>query len=133
MPNNNRKQTRGAPPPRIRWDDRPLSERGVRQPTLLDAPDKATLAFMEYHHSHPEVFAAFRTIAMRLWKRGVTRYGARAIIEIVRYETIIRAEGEALKIDNTFVSYYARLLMMNDPRFAKFFEIRESHAKGHAA
>ena len=116
-------------PPRVRHDDRPLSQRGVRQPTLLDAPDKATLAFLDYHHANPAVFGMFRTIALRLYNRGIRHYGARCIMEVVRYETAIRAEGEVLKINNNHVPFYARLLMAQDSRFAGFFEIRESRQR----
>lgn len=72
-------------PPRIRHDERPLSQRGMRQPSLLDAPAKADMAFIAYHHAHPEVFAAFRTIALRLLQRGVTHYGA-AYLSLAREE-----------------------------------------------
>ena len=111
-------------PPRVRHDDRPLSQRGVRQPTLLDAPDKATLAFLDYHHANPAVFGMFRTIALRLYNRGIRHYGARCIMEVVRYETAIRAEGEVLKINNNWTPYYARMLMMQDKRFESFFSFR---------
>ena len=120
-------------PPRIRHDERPLSQRGMRQPSLLDAPAKADMAFIAYHHAHPEVFAAFRTIALRLLQRGVTHYGAKAIIEVVRYQTAIRADGEVLKVNNNFTSRYARLLMAQDSRFASFFELRELRSGRNAA
>lgn len=120
-------------PPRIRHDERPLSQRGVRQLSLLDAPAKADMAFIAYHHAHPEIYAAFRTLALRLLQRGVTHYGAKAIFEVLRYETAIRAQGEPLKINNVHVSRYARLLAANDQRFANFFEFRELRSSGRAA
>ena len=121
-------------PPRIRHDERPLSQRGMRQPSLLDAPAKADMAFIAYHHKNPHVYAAFRTIALRLYERGVRHYGAKAIMEIVRYETIIRAQTEPLKTNNNYTSRYARLLATNDSRFADFFEFRTLRpSKGRAA
>ena len=116
-------------PPRVRHDERPLSQRGIRQPTLMDAPDKATLAFLDYHHKFPEVFSLFRDICVRLYKRGVRHYGARCVMEVVRYESTIRSEGQPWKINNNFIPFYARLLMMQDQRFAQFFEIRESRQR----
>ena len=117
-------------PPRVRHDDRPLSQRGIRQPTLMDAPDKPTLAFLDYHAAHPEVWATFRDIAMRLYRRGIRHYGARCIMEVVRYQTAIRAEGEPFKINNNWTPFYARMLMMQDPiRFKDFFAIRESRQR----
>src|SRR6185312_3388198 len=81
-------------PPRIRHDTRPLSQRGVRQPTLMDAPDKATLTFLDFHHKNPEVWALFRDICLRLYQRGVRHYGARCVMEVVRYESALRTEGQ---------------------------------------
>ena len=111
-------------PPRVRHDDRPLSQRGLRQPTLMDAPAKADMAFVEYHHKHPEVYAAFRTLALRLYNAGVRHYGAKCLFEVLRYETIIRARNEPFKLDNSHVSRYARLLAANDKRFESFFSFR---------
>jgi len=116
-------------PPRIRHDTRPLSQRGVRQPTLMDAPDKATLTFLDFHHKNPEVWALFRDICLRLYQRGVRHYGARCVMEVVRYESALRTEGQPWKINNNHVPFYARLLMTQDQRFAQFFEIRESRQR----
>ena len=113
-------------PPRVRHDDRPLSQRGIRQPTLMDAPDKATLAFLDYHHKNPEVWALFRDICLRLYNAGVRHYGAKCLFEVLRFETIIRGRDDAFKINNSYVSRYSRLLMAQDSRFVGFFEIRES-------
>ncbi len=122
--------SRNRVPPRVRHDERPLSARGVRQPTLLDAPDKATLAFLDYHHKNPEVFSLFRDIALRLYQRGVRHYGARCIMEVVRYESALRTAGEPWRINNNHIPFFARLLMMQDQRFADgFFEIRESRQR----
>ncbi len=111
-------------PPRIRHDERPLSQRGVRQPTLMDAPDKATLAFIRYHHDNPHIFACYRDLALRLLRHGVTHYGSKALWEAMRFETTIRAKGEPLKLNNNYTAFYSRLLMEQDQRFMGFFEIR---------
>ena len=112
-------------PPRVRHDDRPLSQRGVRQPTLISAEDKATIRFNEYMAAHPEIYAGFRDIALRLYRAGVRHYGSKAIVEVLRYETAIRAHGEPFKIDNSMTSRLARQLAGNDPiRFKDFFSFR---------
>ena len=112
-------------PPRVRHDDRPLSQRGIRQPTLISAEDRADIAFREYHHKNPEVYAAFRTLALRLYNAGVRHYGAKCLFEVLRFETIIRGRDDAFKINNSYVSRYSRLLMANDRRFDGFFAVRE--------
>jgi hypothetical protein len=112
-------------PPRVHHDPRLLSER-MHQPPLIDAEDKWYLAFLTYHTAHPEVYAAFRDIALRLYNRGIRHWGAKAIMEVLRFETAIRAHGEPFKLDNSYTSYYARMLMQNDPtRFKGFFDVRK--------
>lgn len=117
--------TRTRVSPHIRHDDRPLSQRGIRQPTLISAEDKATVRFNAYMAAHPEIYAGFRTLALRLYNAGVRHYGGKAIVEVLRYETIIRARGEPFKIDNNVTSRLARLLAANDYRFKDFFSFRE--------
>ena len=111
-------------PPRVRHDDRPLSQRGIRQPTLISAEDKATVRFNEYMAAHPEIYAGFGTLALRLYHHGVTHYGAKALVEVLRFETIIRARGEPFKIDNSMTSRLVRMLAANDYRFKDFFSFR---------
>ena len=71
------------------------------------------------------MYAAFRTLALRLYNAGVRHYGAKCLFEVLRFETIIRARGETFKLNNNHVSRYARLLMANDRRFDGFFAVRE--------
>ena len=117
-------------PPRIRHDDRPLSQRGLRQPTLISAEDKAEIAFRAYHHANPHIFACFRDLAMRLYRAGVRHYGSKAIWEAMRYEFAIRAHGESLHLNNNYTSRYARLLMEQDARFDGFFSVRQLRPSG---
>jgi hypothetical protein len=102
----------------------PPLPRGMRQLALpVSAPAKSDEAFIAYHHANPEVYAAFKQIAERLYRRGVQHYGAKAIMEVVRYRTIVRGD-DGFKVNNNYTSRYARLLMAEDPRFAQFFELR---------
>ncbi len=120
--------SRNRIPPRVRHDERPLSARGVCQPSLgmADPPDKAWLAFQAYHMRNPHIFAAFRDYAVQLYNSGIRRFGAKCIIEHLRFETAVRAHGDVFSLNNSYTSFYARLLMNQDPnRFAGFFEVRK--------
>ncbi len=100
--------------------------RGMRQPVLVDAPAKADMAFLAYHHAHQEIYAKFRLIADQLYRRGVRHYSAKAICEVIRYQTLVSAKGpgEPFKVNNSAISRYARLLMAEDARFVGWFELR---------
>ena len=83
--------------------------------------------FQAYHREHPEVYREFRQAAEQLLCRGIRHYGAKAIMEVVRFHRAVSGEGpgEPFKINNNYTSRYARLLQSDDPRFSEFFETRE--------
>lgn len=99
---------------------------GVSQPSLLMAASRQEERFQAFHRAHPEVFAAFRRLALDLYHRGYHRWGAGAIFEILRYQSAISGKpDEAWKLNNNYRSRYARLLMAEHPELAGFFETRE--------
>lgn len=86
--------------------------------------------FEAFHRLHPEVYVEFKRIAGDLSARGCQHYGAKAIMEVIRFHRAMngRDDIEEFKINNNFSSRYARMLMDEDGRFATFFEIRELRA-----
>lgn len=83
--------------------------------------------FEHFDQAHPEIYDEFRTIARDLLRGGRSRYGSKAILEVIRYHRILSGqdENELFKINNNYSSRYARKLMNEDERFGYFFEIRE--------
>jgi hypothetical protein len=76
----------------------------------------------------PDVYAHFRSIALTLWQRGVKRYGAKAIAEIVRYERVVQGvDADGFKLNNNHVSRMARRAIEDCPELATFFELRQLH------
>jgi len=82
--------------------------------------------FDAFDAAHPEIYAAFTRIARSLLARGVTRYGAKSIAEIIRYHAALRGglDSDGFKLNNSYVSRYSRKLMAEDTRFSSFFETR---------
>lgn len=83
--------------------------------------------FARFLELHPEVYAEFKKIACDLLVRGKQHYGAKAIMEVIRYHRAISGqdEKEPFKINNNWTSRLARKLMDEDARFTDFFETRE--------
>jgi hypothetical protein len=97
------------------------------EPSLFDGLETESemdARFWAYDRDNPQVYAEFRRIARELLGRGVTHYGAKAIMEIVRYRTVISG-NDGFKCNNNFTSRFARKLASEDERFADFFEFRE--------
>lgn len=83
--------------------------------------------FARFLELHPEVYAEFRKIAGDLLARGKQHYGAKAIMEVIRFHRAMSGqdEREPFKCNNNYTSRLVRKLMEEDERFKGFFETRE--------
>lgn len=82
--------------------------------------------FWEYHEENPHVYELFKRFAGELKVSGRKNYGAKAIIERIRWHLMVETHGEDFKMANNHTSCYARLLMAMEPSFEGFFELRHS-------
>lgn len=80
--------------------------------------------FFTFHRDNPRVFKLFELYTMQAINSGRKRYGARAIVERVRWEVNITTTGSEFKIDNCHIPYYARLFAQVHPEHKDFFEFR---------
>lgn len=87
--------------------------------------------FNRFLDLHPEVYTEFKRLAFQLVARGVTHYGAKAIMEVIRFHRTVNAqdEREPFKINNDYTSRLARKLIDEDTRFTHFFELRELRSR----
>ena len=82
--------------------------------------------FERFHRENPQVFVAFAEAARQLKARGRTRYGAKAIYEHMRFHMALPTAGEEWKLNNSYTSRYARLLLSEFPgEFDEFLELRK--------
>lgn len=79
--------------------------------------------FLQWHKENPSVWQDFENMAMRLIKKGIARYGAKAIMEALRYERTYAYGGE-FKINNNYSAYFARIFQLKHPQYKSFFETR---------
>lgn len=102
----------------------------------MSLPDSLTLdeRFEIFHAENPHVFEVMVRLAREAKARGRRRIGAKALAERARWELAFAVEGEDFKINNSYVSRYARLLAETHPELADLFEFRRLHdAPGEAA
>lgn len=97
-------------------------------PPPADEHDKLAAWFEKFHAKHPHVYRAFKEMALEIRAEGHARYGAKTIMERLRWESAVRYPGQSFKLDNRVkdrcTARYARLLIAEDPSFATFFELR---------
>lgn len=81
--------------------------------------------FAEFHHNNPEVYDELVALARR-WKHGGHhRVGIGMLWEVLRWNRALAGVGDAaFKMNNSYRSRYARLIMRQEADLVDFFEIR---------
>ena len=85
--------------------------------------------FNEYHKNHPEIYDLFVKFTNMATQRK-KYYSAKAIFHRIRWETMITGEGD-YKIDDGWISHYARKFMDDFPQHSGFFQTRERRNSYH--
>lgn len=89
--------------------------------------EKTTLdRFLEFHRVHPEVFELFHEAALRVVAAGKRRISARLIAERIRWTFEIERGDDGFKLNNNYIPYYARLVMILDFKCEGLFERRDA-------
>ncbi len=89
------------------------------------APHTIYESFMAFHQKNPRVYRELVQLARRLKAKGVAQMGIGMLYEVLRYRTALRTAGDPFKLNNSYRSYYARLIMLDEPDLAGCFELRE--------
>lgn len=81
--------------------------------------------FEAFHAEHPEVYGELVKVSRQVRGRRA-HWSIGAAFEVVRYYRMIGPdEGEPFLLNNNYRSYYARLIMANEPDLEGFFALRE--------
>jgi len=86
--------------------------------------DQIYRRWIEFHRERPEVYELFKRYTFQVIQAGYVHYSADAVIHRIRWHVHIekRAKDE-FKLNNHYVSYYARLFMREFPEH-QIFELR---------
>ena len=87
--------------------------------------DQFIEGFESYHVSNPQIYIAFKKLTFQLISSGRKHYGAKAIFEVIRFNTAIKGNDQ-YKVNNNYTAYYARLFMKDFPKHDGFFNLRKS-------
>ena len=95
---------------------------------LFGTVNRATIRkFKEYNTARPEIYAHFKQYAFAMKKTGRKRYSAKCIMERIRWDFDMKYKSTEFKISNSFTSLYVRLLILREPEFRKFFQLKKVH------
>ena|ERR1700722_12231377 len=96
-----------------------------------DAPDRE-LTLKErwaiFHAANPQVYAELVKRTEVLRARGRTRFGIAMLFETLRWDYYMTTSDPTseFKLNNSYRSFYARLLMDEHPEWGPIFELRAS-------
>mgnify|MGYP000109019195 CR=1 FL=1 len=87
--------------------------------------DKYPDGFWSWLPKNSHVYREFERRALQMARTGRKRYGARTIIETMRYDSDIADSGTTFKIDDHMTPGLARLFMKtHGAAYPGFFELR---------
>jgi len=106
-----------------------VSTQGSLWPDLIHPHFVGTLEdrFRAFHAANPSVYRRLLVLSRGLVDQGRTRIGIGMLFEVMRWEQMLYTTGEPWKLNNSFRSRYARLLMAQEPELAGVFETRVLH------
>lgn len=93
------------------------------QTTMFDSVSEQR--FKEFHSKNPQVYTSLVKLAKELKGRGHRKIGIKMLFEVVRWQTMLKTEGDQFKLNNNYHSRYARMIMDNEPDLDSIFELRE--------
>lgn len=85
--------------------------------------------FKAFDEANPQVYEEFCHLAQLVRKAGKKRYGAWALLNVIRWNRDISTRGDLFKINNDFVALYARKYLKEHPKEEGFFSLREMKKK----
>lgn len=90
-----------------------------------DISQRVYSSFKKFHQENPDIYQLFKDLAYEA-RKSFKRFGAKAIWEVLRWETRIKT-GTDYKLNNNYTAAYTRLLIKEDQSFKDFFSIRKHH------
>lgn len=76
--------------------------------------------------THPEAYDLFERFTFDVINTGRKHFGAKAIAERVRFESLFYEKGGQFKLNNNYVTPLSRMFEFRHPEHKGFFERRKS-------
>jgi hypothetical protein len=81
--------------------------------------------YKEWDARNPQFYPLFCRFANQLIERGHSNIGVALLFERIRWESMIKTDGEPFKLNNNYKSIYARRFMRDFPEHEGCFRLRE--------
>jgi hypothetical protein len=95
----------------------------------LPFASKLDRAFWEFHRANPQVYRELERRALALHARyPQRRFGIALLYEAMRFSSLMETTGDPWKLNQSWRSRYARLLVEKRPELAGWITMRELKA-----
>lgn len=84
----------------------------------------------EYLKRHPNIYQMFAHFTWEAILAGAKDFGARAVLERMRWETNVRGDKADFKLNNNLTPFLARKFMRENPQVGEIFETRSGRKVG---
>ena len=84
--------------------------------------------FIEFDRNSPEIWNAFKRFTFQAINTGCTHFGAKMVVERIRWDTMLTTSHERFKISNDYTAFYARKFMFHYPQHKNLFAFKPSIA-----
>lgn len=95
----------------------------MNQHDLFDPSDSSAVKFQQYHQQNPQVYEKFAEFTFDAIRAGRKYFGAKMIIERIRWYSLVEA-NDGYKVNNNYAPYYARMFEAKHPQYTGFFRKR---------
>lgn len=85
--------------------------------------------FERFHSENPHIFLLFVKYALEAKRRGYDKFGAKAIVERMRWHLNIETTGDYFLLNNDFTAHYSRKAMDEIEELKGFFHLREKRTQ----
>jgi hypothetical protein len=92
---------------------------GYNNPTVF-------AGYERWDDANPDFYRQFQRFTLELLGAGRTRVAAAWIFERIRWESLMKTQGEPFKLNNSYRAIYARRFMFDFPNHDGVFELRGS-------
>ena len=104
----------------------------MQRPKILKLDGPHVGEFWAFHRVNPLVYDILVTKARQASKKGFERIGIKMLWEVMRWEIKMRTvdpSQDEFKLNNNYHSYYARLIMFQEPDLKGIFELRDHNRR----
>lgn len=88
------------------------------------APSPLDKRFWDFHKSNPNIYSELVKLSQQVKDSGRKRISINMMFEVIRWNSYIKTTTKDFKLNNSYRSRYARIIVENNPQFVGMFEVR---------